>query len=61
MKENPSKHKLKEQPAMTVTAVLDIIATCPKCGGEVGLWSEENETLCVFCDHPVFDREGTVH
>jgi DNA-directed RNA polymerase subunit RPC12/RpoP len=46
---------------MQLASVLDLIAICPKCGGEVGLWSEEAETLCTFCDYRVFEKESTVH
>lgn len=61
MKENPSKYKTEKTRWMMVPAIQDIITTCPKCGGEVGLWSEENETLCIFCDHKVFEKENTIH
>ena len=61
MKENPSKHKTDKTRGMKILATLDIITTCPKCGGELGLWSEETETLCIFCDHKVFEKENTLH
>jgi len=63
MRESPQKYH-KKRPASAIKivgAVLDIVTTCPKCGGEVGLWSEELETLCIFCQHPVFEREKTIH
>ncbi len=43
------------------TAVLDLVTTCPRCGGEVGIWSEEPETVCVFCQYQLFDKEKTIH
>jgi DNA-directed RNA polymerase subunit RPC12/RpoP len=46
---------------MKLVATKDIITTCPKCGGELGIWSEDNETLCIFCDHKVFEKENTIH
>ena len=61
MKENPSKHKTCKTNRMKIIAVPDIITTCPKCGGEVGIWSGNNETLCIFCDHKVFEKEKTTH
>ena len=61
MKENPSKHKTQKTRGVKIIAVPDIITTCPKCGGEVALWSTENETLCIFCDHKVFEKENTTH
>ncbi len=44
-----------------IDMLTDLIAICPKCGGEIGLWSEEQETVCIFCNHKVFEREATVH
>lgn len=61
MKEYPSKHKTDKTCGTRIDAIADIITTCPKCGGELGLWSEETETLCIFCDHKVFEKEKTIH
>ncbi len=61
MKENPSKHKTAKTRAVKITTVPEIITICPKCGGELGIWSGENETLCIFCDHKVFEKENTIH
>jgi len=57
MNGNPSKHK--EDAASE--KLPELIAHCPKCGGEVGLWSEDRETICFFCDHKVFEKEKTEH
>ncbi len=46
---------------MRLDSVLDLVAICPKCGGEVGLWSEDPETLCIFCQYRVFEKETTTH
>jgi hypothetical protein len=35
--------------------------TCPKCGEEIELWSDDEETICLFCRHKVFKRETTIH
>ena len=61
MRESLLKHKSRESSVMQLASVLDLIAICPKCGGEVGLWSEEAETLCIFCEYRVFEKERTVH
>ena len=61
MKENSSKHKTNKICGVKIIAVPDIITTCPKCGGELGIWSGEKETLCIFCDHKVFEKENTIH
>jgi hypothetical protein len=61
MKESPSKHRTSTIRRVKIIAVPDIITTCPKCGGELGIWSEEKETICIFCHYRIFDREGTIH
>ena len=61
MRESLLKHKSKKSSGTRLASVLDLIAICPKCGGEVGLWSEEAETLCIFCQYRVFEKERTVH
>lgn len=27
--------------------------TCPKCGEDVELWTDEEETQCIFCGYRV--------
>ncbi len=61
MKENTSKHKSRKTRGVKIVAPPDIITICPKCGGELGIWSGDNETLCFFCDHKVFEKETTIH
>lgn len=61
MKENPSKHKNMTVLSTETSVMREIIAVCPKCGGEVGLWSEEAETVCIFCEHRIYEKEKTVH
>jgi len=58
LKENPSGRECLD---MKLMAVQDLIATCPKCGGEVGLWSEDEVTTCIFCNFKVFEKETTEH
>jgi hypothetical protein len=60
MKESRLKHK--ESPLIADRILTPLLITaCPKCGGEVDLWSEDRETVCIFCDHKIFEREGTEH
>lgn len=28
--------------------------TCPKCGEDVELWTDEEDTQCIFCGYRVF-------
>ncbi len=61
MKESLQKHRDQELLAIKLVGEVDIITTCPKCGGEVGIWSKEPETLCIFCQYRVFDTERMNH
>lgn len=61
MRESMQKHKGKSPAAMRIAASVDPVAICPKCGGEIGLWSEARETRCIFCDYRVFEKERMVH
>ena len=61
MKENPSEHKTSDTVTFRPALPQEMITNCPKCGGELGLWSEGEETACVFCDQRIFDREATEH
>ena len=61
MKENLQKHKTKRFSTGFVAIETDILTTCPKCGGEVEIWSEGQETVCIFCQYHIFKNEKTVH
>ena len=61
MKENPLKHNNNIPPVADQIPQLYLITACPKCGGEISLWSEDRETVCIFCNHKVFEKEGTEH
>ncbi len=61
MKDSQLKHKKRPTSEVRLASVLDLVTTCPRCGGEVGLWSEASETLCDFCQYRVFEKERTVH
>lgn len=61
MRESLHKHNAKRSTAYFLAGETDIITACPKCGGEVSVWSEEPETLCIFCQYRLFEKEKTVH
>ncbi len=61
MKEKSLPPKGKYTVGVRIDMGQELIAICPKCGGEVALWSEERETVCIFCDQKIFEREGTLH
>jgi DNA-directed RNA polymerase subunit RPC12/RpoP len=35
--------------------------TCPICGYEVELWTDEDETRCHVCGYKIFRNEGIIH
>jgi hypothetical protein len=59
MKDN-LKPKDKSPSSVKVRPVPEFI-TCPKCGGEIELWSYESLTVCLFCGHQVFKKENFLH
>jgi DNA-directed RNA polymerase subunit RPC12/RpoP len=62
MKENPPKHKWRKETGKGSDSVIrDLMTTCPRCGGEMSLWSGASETVCIFCKYRVFERENTTH
>jgi len=58
MKDN-LKHKEKSPCSVKITPVPEFII-CPKCGGEIELWSDY-ETVCFFCGHKAFKKENIIH
>ncbi len=61
MNEKVLPPKRKDAVGARHTADSELITSCPKCGGEVALWSAEQETVCIFCNHRLFEHEGTLH
>jgi len=61
MKENPLKHKPGKIAGKESGIAKEVITICPKCGGEVALWSEGHVTTCIFCRYRLFERETTIH
>jgi DNA-directed RNA polymerase subunit RPC12/RpoP len=61
MKEKRLQPKGKYTVGVRIDMGQELIAVCPKCGGEIALWSEDRETVCIFCNHKIFEREGTLH
>jgi len=57
---NNLKHKEKSPCSVKIAPVPEFI-TCPKCGGEIELWSNEYLTACFFCGHKVFKKENIIH
>lgn len=45
-------------PAMPV---LMKVVTCPSCGGDVDIWTNDEETRCAFCGQVIHKRPRTDH
>jgi rRNA maturation endonuclease Nob1 len=52
---------IAKSPCSVKTFPVPEFITCPKCGGEIELWSDEERTECFFCGHKVFKKENIVH
>ncbi len=61
MKQNASPNKKPYTLLAPEEHLPQVISKCPRCGGEIELWSEAEETRCLFCDFKLFDRESTTH
>ncbi|NOY64347.1 MAG: hypothetical protein GXO97_02955 [Nitrospirae bacterium] len=35
--------------------------TCPQCGAEIEMWSDEEETRCRLCGYVVFNHERYIN
>jgi len=49
-----------ERPFVCLEAIPQSI-TCPKCGGEIGLWTDSILTICWFCGYRVFEKEAIIN
>ncbi|MBI5633387.1 MAG: hypothetical protein HZA15_07920 [Nitrospirae bacterium] len=56
MKDLKSKYSSKEDLVSIPESV-----TCPKCGGQIGLWTESIITICWFCGFHVFKKEAIIN
>ena len=61
MNENPLKHKPGTTAGAKSNVQTEVITICPKCGGEVALWSGVSVTTCIFCRYRLFEKETTIH
>lgn len=59
------ERKMKDQRYQSDSAVnIDEepgCVTCPKCGGEIGLWTGSILTMCWFCGFHVFKKEAIIN
>lgn len=62
MKKNVKEEFSKEtyQDKVTYAQPPDFI-TCPKCGWYIELWTDTEDTSCLFCGFEAFQNSRTVH
>jgi hypothetical protein len=57
-----SNHRFKEETEKGYGAMrIPEYITCPKCGGEIALWSDQLLTVCLFCGFHAFRKEGIIN
>jgi DNA-directed RNA polymerase subunit RPC12/RpoP len=44
-----------------VRSLVLTLVTCPACGGEVDMWSADEETRCLSCDQRIFKKQRASH
>ncbi len=55
------KEKGFEKPACsTQSAPFPDEVTCPRCGADIEIWSDEEVTSCSACGYRVFNHERIV-
>lgn len=35
--------------------------TCPECGEDIEIWTDDEETRCLFCGFHLFRKEALIH
>lgn len=60
MQNDDLRNKGKGQCSIETIIVPEFL-TCPKCGEEVELWTDEDETLCPLCLYRLFRKECIIH
>lgn len=61
MNQNQSTNRKSYTLVPPINQVPEMFTTCPRCGGEIEIMSDEDETRCLFCDFKLYDRETTSH
>jgi rRNA maturation endonuclease Nob1 len=51
----------QKSPCSTKSDPSPEFIACVKCGHEIEIWTDENETICHACGHKVFKKEAIVH
>jgi len=56
------ERRLEEKPACAVkSAPVPTEVTCPHCGTEIEIWSDETDSACTFCGLTVHSQDNHIH
>jgi len=55
------KDTLCDDESLVTTESVPEYVTCPKCGGEIRLWSRSLLTVCWFCGFHAFKKEMIIN
>ena len=57
-----SQRRLEETPACAVkSAPVPTEVTCPQCGMDIEIWSDETEISCKSCGANLHSQENQIH
>ena len=51
----------KKSPCSIKNVPVPEFVACTRCGAEVELWTDEEETACPFCRQKVFKKQSIIH
>ncbi|MBI5073816.1 MAG: hypothetical protein HZB62_01405 [Nitrospirae bacterium] len=51
----------KKSPCSTRNIPVPEFIACIKCGNEIEIWTDEDETICHTCGHKIFKKESIIH
>lgn len=51
----------QKSPCSTRSIPVPEFIACIKCGHEIEIWTDEDETICHTCGHKLFKKEIIVH
>ncbi len=52
----------KEKPACAYKSIpFPTEVTCPQCGAEIEIWSDEEQTHCRLCGYVVYNHERYIN
>jgi predicted RNA-binding Zn-ribbon protein involved in translation (DUF1610 family) len=51
----------QKSPCSTKTVPVPEFIACTRCGAEVELWTDEEETACPSCRQKIFKKESIIH